>query len=126
MRYYYICDDCLKEAADGDVKSLNVDEYNYICGELTFEVEHSSSDVISLKCELCGGSNIRKLMTPPTTYVRGDGYKDKIGAKRDRDLHLMLSNDPYASSRKPGDKLDIINKLRRGKEHNKRAKTIKL
>jgi hypothetical protein len=123
MRYYYICNDCLKEAAACDIKDIPVDEYHYICSLLVIEVSHAPNQAVDLKCETCGGTNLKKLLTPPLSYTKGYGYLDKAGTTNDRDLYLMTENqDPYKSSRKPGDKQEIIRKLRKNKEFNPKTK----
>ena len=124
MRHCYICDDCLRDAGECEITELSVETYNYLCSVLYFE---SKKDVADIACVRCDGTNIRKLLTSPTSYIKGYGYLDKTGATNDRDLYLMINDkDPYESSRKPGDKQEIVRKLRKNKEHNPKTKVVRM
>lgn len=127
MKYCYICDDCLNEASGGDYRKIPAQEYNKLCEHLAVSVEHKSTEQAEIMCDICGGPNMRRLLTPPSSYVRGYGYLDKQGATNDRDLWLMTQDkDPYKDSRKPGEKEAVIQKLRKNKEFNPKTQVIRI
>ena len=114
MRHRYICIDCLEKHTGVEISKLDVNAYNEYVQAFSF------SNPI---CPECSGNNTKKLLGIETSYVRGYGFLDKAGAKRDMDLHKMVSgNDPYKESRKPGDSSDLILRLQKSKEKNKQAK----
>lgn len=59
----------------------------------------------AMVCPRCNGSNCVKTFIGYDVigYVRGDGYLDKKGAKRDMHLYHLTMNDPYSQYRVPGE-----------------------
>jgi predicted nucleic acid-binding Zn ribbon protein len=89
-------------------------------GDLVWEVEHSMKKDPKIKCPLCGKKAVKTVqgVGMPMAYIRGYGYLDRAGCRRDMDLHkLQTGQDPYASMRQPGEVDDLKNKLRRGGKH---------
>lgn len=76
----------------------------------------SDSDIES--CPVCDGETIRLIASSlSATYIRGNGYLDKTGARRDMDKFTLQNNDPYSHMREPGEKEHLLDKLSRaGKE----------
>jgi len=86
-------------------------------GDLIWEVKHSIHKDPKVVCPLCGAKAERTLMgTPvPIAYIRGDGYLDRKGCRRDMDLYKLNQNqDPYGYMRQPGEVDHLKDKLRRG------------
>lgn len=112
----YICKDCLENNFNLKINEIPFNDYN----------EYSNINSFSCdKCNECGGSNLIKVYNVGSTYVRGYGYKDIKGAKNDMDLHLMTNNsDPYGKSRKPGEKRDVIERLKKNQMINKNPKKM--
>lgn len=118
MNKQFICLDCVKKITGKQARDLPVDVFNQMRDNMAF-----CGDT----CLSCGGKNLLKLFGMETSYIRGYGFADKKGAKRDMDLHTMVTGrDPYKEHRKIGEKRDIITKLQRGKERSTQPKTIRM
>lgn len=118
MNKQFICLDCIKKKTGKSARDLPVDVFNQLRDEMAFRGN---------ECPSCGGRNLSKVLGMETSYIRGYGYKDKKGAKRDMDLHTMITGkDPYKEHRRMGEKRDIITKLQKGREHDTRPKTINI
>jgi len=101
-------------------------KYDYFCrscsdGEdlFTFEIEHPMDRKPKVKCPRCGGRAETAFLTIPISYVRGNGWLDKKGRRRDMHLHKLVNDDPYAGMRMPGEKADIADRLRKGGRRKK-------
>ena len=76
-------------------------------------------------CPNCGSEDCRKLLGFASSYIRGNGYLDKNGAKNDINLSLLTTgNDPYAKYRMPGESNELANKLRKNKEFNSKPSNV--
>jgi len=116
MKYHYICIDCIESKTGTPIHDLPVGLFYQIRNETAFV-----ADV----CPECGGDNVRKVFGIETSYVRGYGFVDKKGTKRDMDLHAMSTgNDPYGEHRKVGESREVITNLQRDREHHTHSKTI--
>jgi len=79
------------------------------------------------KCPECGSTDIKKAFGVEATYVRGYGFMDKAGVKRDMDMHIMSTGrDPYEEHRKIGEAREVVRKLQKSRERNTKAKNIHL
>lgn len=111
-RYVYICNSCSGEK-----------QKDWLC----FEATHGMNEKPKVKCPKCGKTNTEVCFAgyePPIFYIRGNGYLDKTGARRDMNLHKLVNDDPYAGMRQPGEKEELADKLRRGGKHNPNRKYI--
>ncbi len=127
MLYHYICETCLTEYAKRPIKELSVPDYQALCAQLAFQVQHSTKDKPEVVCPKCSGDKTKKLLGIDSSYIRGYGYKDKDGAKNDMDLHLMVTdNDPYKEHRQAKDKEDTIRRLQKKKEFDTDSKSINM
>lgn len=106
MRYNYCCDKC---SGDGEDRFI-------------FEVEHGMKEDPKIKCPKCNGKTHKTLPNRITFYTRGYGYLDKPGARRDMNVHKLVHDDPYKKMREPGEKDDLLYKLRTGGKHKKNPK----
>lgn len=117
MKKYYICKKCIENKIGRSIYDLSVSEFNIVKHEECF---------IDDMCPDCGASDgITQVYGIETSYVRGYGFLDKKGVKRDMDMHLMNKNqDPYKDHRKPGEDREVMDRLRRSREFDKRSKTF--
>lgn len=112
----YICVDCIKSLTGKVPGDLSVNDFKAICSKYSFS---------NCKCPKCGSNNIQKIFGFGVSYIKGYGFADKKGVKRDMDMHVMATNrDPYSSHRKMGEKRDVIRKLQKDKEHNSNSKDV--
>lgn len=108
MRYNYQCEDCSTERKP-----------------LVFEVKHGMHEKPVVTCPKCGKHNTAITfigVTPPPFYVRGYGWLDVKGRRRDMNLHKLVNDDPYKNMRQPGEKDDLAHKLRKGGKFNSKPK----
>jgi hypothetical protein len=75
-------------------------------------------------CPKCNNPAQQLFINTPLFYIRGNGYLDKEGCKRDMNLYHLTRNDPYKNMRERGEKDDLINKLKQGGKRKKNAKII--
>ena len=100
-KYYYCCDKC-------GPKEVRANQDYFIV-----EVEHPMSFDKKVKCPFCEGDTWRMVMPPLAAYIRGYGWMDKTGARRDMNRWKLLNEDPYASMRENGEKDDMAEKFRK-------------
>lgn len=89
--------------------------YDYKCEacEHVWEVHHGMSEEPKLECPECSKSDIVKLVSRIAfTYVKGNGFLDVEGRRRDMHLYKLQNDDPYGHMRPPGDKEVIEQKLK--------------
>jgi predicted nucleic acid-binding Zn ribbon protein len=94
-------------------------------GELVWEETHPMSKNPKIKCPLCNAKAVKTFLctTMPEHYIRGNGYLDKAGCRRDMDLFkLQKGEDPYGHMRQPGEVDHIKDTLKRGGKHNPKTK----
>lgn len=101
--------------------------YNYLCKlcstgkeALVFEVAHGMNETPKVPCPKCKKTNTEKTFIGVDVifYVRGNGWLDVKGRRRDMHLYKLMNDDPYKSIRPPGEKEDLANKLRKGGKFN--------
>lgn len=133
--YNYHCYDCERTAlelfADRLVESdgepcLPMELYEEF---VLFETSHSmnpSEDELkeALCCPRCSGCNCRKSLHGVSvhSYVKGYGWLDRDGAKRDMNRYQLHMSDPYASFRVPGEVDHIDAQLKRAGKHDPNSK----
>ncbi len=124
--YHYACKNCEKKAVKGHKDPLPSDVYDEL---VLFETSHSMKPseaelAEALKCPRCGKCDCERSYkySQITGYVRGNGYLDKAGVKRDMNLHHLTQNDPYSEYRQPGEVEDLKTRLVRGGRHNPNRK----
>jgi hypothetical protein len=62
----------------------------------------------------------------PVSYIRGNGWLDKEGRRRDMHLWKLKNDDPYANMRERGEADDMATRLRRGGMFNKKQKHFQM
>lgn len=99
MNYNYMCESCSNEQSP-----------------FVFGVEHGMSETPEIKCPKCGGSRTQKCFAglSPTVYVRGNGYLDKQGCRRDMELYNLRTKNPYGHLYQPGEQDEIAHQLKAG------------
>jgi len=124
--YDYACLDCEKLASNKLERELTPNEYDEL---VLFETSHSmsptASELIEAKtCPRCGGINCERSFKNCniSAYVKGNGYLDKSGAKRDMNVFHLTQDDPYAEYRQSGEVDDMKAKLKRGGQHDPKTK----
>jgi putative FmdB family regulatory protein len=97
-------------------------QYVYECEECgdTHQEIHSIREDPEILCPECGTKCFR-VIQPVTGYVRGNCYLKKGDCKKAAEIATLQDNDPYGRHRVPGEKDELINKL---KNSGKNKKTI--
>jgi hypothetical protein len=132
MRYIYTCDEekrCMisdlpKEYFKGEMdiqidfdSKFNVKtEDGKIDAEaspLTWVVSHGIQEDPEISCLNCSGKT-RKVIRSVNSYFKGNCYLDIASCKREMNIHKLQNDDPYGHMRQPGEKDDLISKLKRG------------
>jgi len=120
--YNYECCDCQAKLLDTLQREPTVEEYE---SEVLFETSHRMKPTpqelaIACVCPRCNGNNCVRTFygSDIIGYVRGNGYLDVVGAKRDMNIHTLTTNDPYASMRQSGEVEDMKHKIRKAGQHN--------
>ena len=92
---------------------------------LIFEATHSMNKRPRVKCPQCGGTNTEQaFLSVPMTYVRGYGWLDVKGRRNDMNLFKLQNDDPYEGMRQPGEKDDLVHRLKKGGKFNANPKTF--
>lgn len=120
-RYHYLCADCEQRAATIKGASLTNDELLEVVFETMHQMFPTDAELAEARiCPCCNSQNTEKTMlgTNIVCYVRGNGYLDKAGCHRDMNLHKLMTDDPYAGMREPGEANDLADRLRKSGQHN--------
>jgi len=122
MLYNYECQDCKDQAAKKLGRDLLLIEYEEL---VLFETSHSMNPTKKeLKeatiCPRCNGRNTVRSYHGNNIggYVKGNGYLDKLGAKRDMTICKLTEDDPYEEYREPGEADHIKSQLLKTGRHN--------
>lgn len=112
------CIECVERASGQPVRQLSVAEFKRLSPQYIIR---------ETPCPRCGSTNAGKLFGIEAAYIKGYGYADKAGVKRDMDMHLMArGQDPYKAHRQPGEGDEVVRRLQKSREHDKRSKTFYL
>ena len=122
--YDYACNNCEAKLKKKLGRDITDEEYQDL---VLFETSHSinpSEEELqaATQCPRCDKNDCRKSMMNAniTSYIRGNGYLDVAGAKRDMNKYHLLQDDPYKEYRQPGEVDELKSKLERaGKKDNK-------
>lgn len=115
--YNYECVTCRAQAEQIKGAELTSDEEWEIIYETSHPMEPTTAQLTAaLICPKCGGGEAVRTLKghEPICYVRGNGYLDKAGCYRDMNLHKLVTEDPYAEMREPGEADDLKLRLQRG------------
>lgn len=127
MPYYnYACLDCEQKALKKLKRELTPLEYEeLVLFETRHAIEPSKEELLDATiCPRCNGNNCAKSLYDNNVigYIRGNGFLDTAGAKRDMNLFHLTREDPYAEYRQPGEVEEMKNKLRNGGKHDPKTK----
>jgi len=102
--------------------------YDYACDKckLTWIENHGMNENPTIKCPKCKRNAYMTFKSVPAAYVRGYGWLDKAGRRRDMNLHKLINDDPYKKYREPGEKSELASRLKKGGRHNPKAKHFNL
>lgn len=137
MKYYYTCaseekrciiEDLPEEFFQGDMdielavkaKAIEKTEDGLIdtTSPLIWVVNHPMNDKPELKCPLCESAARKVIQKVGATYIRGNGYLDKKGCTRDMNLYKLQKDDPYGHMRQPGEKDDLMHRIKKAGQHD--------
>jgi DNA-directed RNA polymerase subunit RPC12/RpoP len=134
--YNYECNTCKAKAHKKHASLLQVDSQGerYLPKDLyeslvLFETAHSikpTPDELydAIECPRCGGHDCIKTLYGSETHgwVRGYGWLDRAGVKRDMNRYTLANNDPYAQYRVSGEVDYLDKKLKNEGKHNPQTK----
>lgn len=90
--------------------NANVEDYKN--EPFVWEVSHSIMEDPVIKCPICAVVSSRTLAGCKISgYIKGNGYLDKAGVRREMNRRTLIEADPYASIRPDGDKEDMLKKI---------------
>jgi putative FmdB family regulatory protein len=103
--------------------------YDYRCDKCStekkqfiFEAVRGMTEKIKIKCPKCGSTDTAQHFgMVPMFYVKGYGWLDVKGRRNAMNLHKLQTDDPYKRYRAPGEKDDLVYRLKnKGKRNPKR------
>ena len=120
-RYNYLCKDCENKADKRFGKKITQGQFEEnVLFETSHAMEPTEEELLEAKkCPRCGGTNCEICLygTEVRSYIRGYGWRDKEGARRDMHSYTLANDDPYAQYRVPGEVDDMQQKLKRAGQH---------
>ncbi len=102
-------------------------KYDYSCSDcgFVFETAHGMKEKPKVPCPKCKSLKTKiAFLTIAPFYIKGNGYLDREGVRRDMNLHKLVNDDPYGYMRQRGEKEDLIQKLKRGGKRQKNPKNF--
>lgn len=118
-RYNYICEDCEDKAIIELGENITEEQFKeLVLFETSHAMEPSKEELLeAIECPRCGGTNCRITVfgTNICSYIRGYGWRDRDGARRDMHRFHLANNDPYAQYRVPGEVDEMKKKLEKAK-----------
>lgn len=124
--YDYACLDCEEQSQKKAGRVLTSEEYDeLVLFETIHSMEPSRKELLeATTCPRCGGTNCEKSLknSQATGYIKGNGFLDREGARRDMHLYHLTQDDPYKEYRQPGEVDDMKAKLKRAGKHDPKTK----
>lgn len=124
--YIYQCADCSSKYDEEQLEKMTEDEIGHA---VLFETYHSikpSDDELdkAVVCPRCGCKDckISMLGVNVSSYIKGYGWKDYKGARRDMNLYHLKNSDPYSKHRVPGEVDHIESNLKKESKHDPKSK----
>jgi len=126
--YVYQCAECTSKYSEEQLDQMSEDESGQATLFETFHSMQPSSEELAkaVVCPRCGGSecSISMLGVQVRSYIKGYGWKDRVGARRDMNLYHLQNDDPYSKHRVPGEKDHIERGLKNGGKHDPKSKVF--
>jgi DNA-directed RNA polymerase subunit RPC12/RpoP len=124
--YVYQCLDCASKYTEEELMNLDKESYE---SNILFETYHSfNPSEQELKenvvCPRCKSNHCVKTYTSTTVsgYVRGYGWKDYAGARRDMNVYHLDNDDPYKPHRVEGEVEHIRSRIKKQNKHDPNTK----
>lgn len=124
--YDYACLKCEAKTQKELGRVLTSEEYDE---RVLFETIHAMNPTDkelqeATICPRCGSNNCEKSLknSQALGYIKGNGFLDRDGARRDMHLYHLTQDDPYAEYRQPGEVDDMKSKLKRAGKHDPKTK----
>lgn len=124
--YDYACNKCEAKQKSKLKRDLTDEEYQQL---VLFETSHGINPTdeelkAATICPRCNSNDCRKSLMNIniTSYIRGNGYLDIAGAKRDMNKYHLTQDDPYKEYRQPGEVDHLKSKLERAGKRDPKSK----
>ena len=123
-KYDYACSKCQALLEKKNKRELTDEEYQeFVLFETSHSINPSDKELLeAITCPRCNSTDCKKSLmnVQITSYIRGNGFLDVDGAKRDMNKYHLLQDDPYKEYRQPGEVEELKTKLERaGKKSTK-------
>lgn len=106
--------------------TLTDDEYiRSVLFETSHSMDPSSEELFeAVQCPRCLGRNCTKSIINHdiTHFIRGNGYLDTAGAKRDMNVYKLDHDDPYSQYRQAGEVDELRTNLVKKGKHDPKTK----
>lgn len=89
---------------------------------LVWVVNHLMDQTPDVKCLVCLGNAQMIIQKQQNAYIRGNGYLDTSGCRRDMNLYKLMTNDPYGHMRQSGERDHLMDKMRKGGKFDPKTK----
>lgn len=120
-RYNYICNKCEKKARKQFGDDITQEQFEqHVLFETAHSMEPTEEELAeAAKCPRCNSRDcaITVYGSDVVSFIKGYGWADKDGARRDMNLFHLTQDDPYAQYRVPGEVDDMAAKLKRAGKH---------
>jgi hypothetical protein len=121
MNYIYICLDCEQKAIQAGINEQSPEYPASVLYETSHPMMPTEADLKSaVICPRCLSPRGEKSFFEYNIqcYIRGNGFLDKAGTKRDMNIHTITKNDPFAEHRVPGEVDQVVSDLRKADKHD--------
>ncbi len=129
--FYVACKKCekkLERRLKKEQRERTKEEYEEL---VLFETEYgftaTEAEIAeAMTCPRCNSQECEKTLHGYNHifYVRGNGYLDREGCRRDMNLHKLTTDDPYKNMRVAGEVDEMKAKFKRAGQHNPNSKHV--
>lgn len=127
--FYAACKKCeakLERKLKKEKRARTNSEYEeLVLFETEYSYEATEAEIAeAMTCPRCGSQECERTYYGynQVMYVRGNGYLDREGCTRDMHLHKLVTDDPYADMRVPGEVDEMKAKFKRAGQHKPNTK----
>jgi len=121
MNYIYICLDCEQKAIQAGIGEKTESYPELVLYETSHPMVPSDQELLdAVVCPRCGSTKGEKSFHDYNIqcYIRGNGFLDRAGTRRDMDIHTITKNDPFAEHRVSGEVDQVVSDMRKADKHN--------